>query len=1070
MKIRYAVLSAVLAIAQPAFAGTHVWSGASGNKFWSDPANWSSGGAPSINEAAPVIIEIPAAISGATTNNIFGLKIDLLRMLGSGQTIRTASGGTITLRGGNSITNVHSAGVNYIDTTITLEGTNRIVSPVSFNFLGSVIGSGGLETEGTVRFGAAAANTFAGPTILRSGSVTLDNETLVGLVSIPGDLIIQNGLVLFGNSGQLAETSTVTLEAGGVLDLNGYNQTIASLMLAGGTVETDGGTLTLGGNVTASANSSVTGKLSLGGMSRTFQVALNRTLTISAAISGGSGINNAGLTKTGPGTLALAGANSFIGNVFVSEGTLDVRHLSALGASFLGGTSVASNATLSILDGLNIASEALSLTSAKLRCNGTGAWIGPITLNGECALQSVSAGQELALTGAISGPGGFDCIGLGRVLIGGTNSNTFAGVAKVSSGSLRLAKSDGAIAIPGDLIIGGLIGANNSDQVFCAEQNQFSSNSVVTVLPSGQLLLNSGSTTVGGLILQGGEVATSFGTLVLNGNVSVPPAVQQSKIAGKLSLGALQRTFDVAASATYPALEISAVISGTAQGGIRKTGGGTLWLSGNNTYSGATSIIEGEVVVAHQKALGEAVAPYTGNGTLVESGATLSTVLAGGVVQERLWIGGSGVQTNGAINVIGSSVTFAGPITLQTNALFNVPANTTLILSNQISGPGGFTKTGTGTLRFEDYSINNYDGDTIIRGGLVILAKPDGFTSIPGTLQVGTVPAGSMSPTIRWENNDQIRNQSWVWVWGDGALDLNGYREYITHLTAHGPIDLGDGELIVAEGSTVDSVTGTGKIRKLGDGQLLIGQFTQYTGETIVEGGTLNIGNGVASSHVRLEPGTLLMGQKSMHDVTVNGAVLSPGSFTFRAGKMKMDSLLMLNRARFEVQLRGSVPGESYDHLEVDGTVKLIDSYLDVQMGYPGFPNISYMLISNAGNDPVDGTFLGKPEGSTFNIAGAQFYITYQGGDGNDVVLTQLTTSTNDYSPRLYIDPVPGTNEVRVSWPTFATDYQLQRCTNMAAGYWQTAYGQRFVSNDFFHQFFTATNDCLVFRLMRPQN
>src|SRR5436190_14780436 len=61
-----------------AHAGTHVWSGAQDGML-GNPANWSSGGAPSGFEAPPVVIQFP---SGATarreiTNNIANLKVDV---------------------------------------------------------------------------------------------------------------------------------------------------------------------------------------------------------------------------------------------------------------------------------------------------------------------------------------------------------------------------------------------------------------------------------------------------------------------------------------------------------------------------------------------------------------------------------------------------------------------------------------------------------------------------------------------------------------------------------------------------------------------------------------------------------------------------------------------------------------------------------------------------------------------------------------------------------------------------------------------------------------------------------
>jgi hypothetical protein len=47
----------------------------------------------------------------------------------------------------------------------------------------------------------------------------------------------------------------------------------------------------------------------------------------------------------------------------------------------------------------------------------------------------------------------------------------------------------------------------------------------------------------------------------------------------------------------------------------------------------------------------------------------------------------------------------------------------------------------------------------------------------------------------------------------------------------------------------------------------------------------------------------------------------------------------------------------------------------------------SFTIIKNDGADAVGGTFLNRPEGSSFANNSALFSISYRGGDGNDVVL-----------------------------------------------------------------------------------
>ena len=62
-------------------------------------------------------------------------------------------------------------------------------------------------------------------------------------------------------------------------------------------------------------------------------------------------------------------------------------------------------------------------------------------------------------------------------------------------------------------------------------------------------------------------------------------------------------------------------------------------------------------------------------------------------------------------------------------------------------------------------------------------------------------------------------------------------------------------------------------------------------------------------------------------------------------------------------------------------------------MVVPGFSapaGSSFLILDNRSAASITGTFSGMPQGSRFGVEGLTFEISYQGGDGNDVVLTRV--------------------------------------------------------------------------------
>ena len=94
--------------------------------------------------------------------------------------------------------------------------------------------------------------------------------------------------------------------------------------------------------------------------------------------------------------------------------------------------------------------------------------------------------------------------------------------------------------------------------------------------------------------------------------------------------------------------------------------------------------------------------------------------------------------------------------------------------------------------------------------------------------------------------------------------------------------------------------------------------------------------------------------------------------------------------SNFAVQINGTVAGTSYDQIEAVGTVTInSNATLNVSGSYTPQPgDDDFILIRNDGTDPVTGNFKDLAEGRHVKLNSVWLYITYSGGDGNDVALT----------------------------------------------------------------------------------
>jgi Ca2+-binding RTX toxin-like protein len=153
--------------------------------------------------------------------------------------------------------------------------------------------------------------------------------------------------------------------------------------------------------------------------------------------------------------------------------------------------------------------------------------------------------------------------------------------------------------------------------------------------------------------------------------------------------------------------------------------------------------------------------------------------------------------------------------------------------------------------------------------------------------------------------------------------------------------------------------------------------------------GLLQVDGKIANATTTVETGGTLGGNGRVGATQVDsGGALAPGA---SAGILRTGDLDFGAAARLEIEIGGTQAGVGgYDRVKVKGTVDVSDAILDLSLigGFVPSPGKSFKILANDGDDAIVGTFAGLAEGATFKVDGTTFRITYQGGDGNDVVLT----------------------------------------------------------------------------------
>ena len=480
----------------------------------------------------------------------------------AGLYIADADGGTtvardISVNPGSSanrtIGGLNTSGNNTFSGAISMAGTDRsatlsAASGGTVIFSGVLSGSGGIVKEG-------------------GGVVRLDNTGN----SYSGNTTINNGTLRTGASGVIGNSSAITINSSGTLDLNGNSEGVHSI--AGS------GSLTLG-----------SGTLTV----------LNGGTTFSGVISGSGG----NVIYQGSGTWTLSGANSYSGYTFIDRGTLSIGSGGDLtGSSGIdlgstvynpGGGAGTAAATLDLQSGSSDISQTIAVKG------GTGARTitsaGSSSISGTILQENnltVTAGSGTLTLGAVT----MNNAGNNDLNVNGSGNVTIGGVITAGSGASEINKSGS-----GTLTISG----NNSGSLYMLN------------IAGGTVALNHAN-----------ALGTAYSDKV---NITANATLQVSANVGPSSLGVrvgsgVTGTINVNAGNTFT-VETLSNISGS--GTFTKTGSGTMTLTGNSaSLSGSVNVNGGTLRVNAGASVGGTTTVNSG-GTLSGSGTLGTLVIASG--------------------------------------------------------------------------------------------------------------------------------------------------------------------------------------------------------------------------------------------------------------------------------------------------------------------------------------------------------------------------------------------------------------------------------------------------------
>lgn len=340
----------------------------------------------------------------------------------------------------------------------------------------------------------------------------------------------------------------------------------------------------------------------------------------------------------------------------------------------------------------------------------------------------------------------------------------------------------------------------------------------------GVLVLPSGNTFTGTTSISGGTLDLCYASALQSSTLVAPTSgsvVFDQEVANNVfNFGALSGSGNlVLQNNASPSTAVTLNVGGNSatttylgnlsgSGALVEMGSGILTLSGSNTYSGGTTIASGTAVFTNPAAL----SGYS------STAAKLSVGTSGTLVLD---VGGSGwTATNVGSLLAANSGSFVAGSTLGVDT---TAANGTTTFIFAVAGNLGLAKFGANTLSLS--AANTFTGTTTVSAGTLNVANPYALQN--STLVVPTVGTLAFDPSVNFANLGGLS--------GSGNLSLQNGAAIMLAVGGNNRNTVFSGAL-----------NGSGALVKYGNGCLCLTGTNTYSGGTVVDGGTLQLGDGTS--------------------------------------------------------------------------------------------------------------------------------------------------------------------------------------------------------------------------------